>query len=154
LLHGARAAGDRDVLVAGRRPGLLQSRLDPVGHEVERRAALHRQRLARVVGEHEHGRVVGRVLAPPPAPALVPRPVAAAEHLAAHDVGADTLEDLVDDLRVGAALAALLPVLLAPAVGREHPLVQAHPALSDRVVKALVRPGDEAVERHRDLGSD
>ena len=29
LLHSACAAGDRDVLVAGRRPGLLQRGLDP-----------------------------------------------------------------------------------------------------------------------------
>jgi hypothetical protein len=36
LLHGARAAGDRDVLVAGGGAGLVERRLDPVGHERER----------------------------------------------------------------------------------------------------------------------
>ena len=154
LLHNACAAGNRDVVVIRRRPGSLEGGLDPVGDERERRPTLHRQRLARVVAEYEHRRVEGRVLAPPARPRLVPRSVAAAEHLAAHDVGADTLDDLVDDLRVGAALAALQSVLLAPAGGREHPLVQAHPALSDRVLEALVGPGDEAVERHRDVAGD
>src|SRR6185295_11323667 len=147
-------AGDRDVLITGRRPGLLERGLDPVGHERERRAALHRQRLARVVGEHEHRSVVGRVIAPPARPRLVPRPFAAAEHLAPHDVGADTFEDLVDDLGIGAALAAFQSLLLAPAGGLDRPLVQAHPTLSDRVVDALVGPGNEAVERYRDLAGD
>ena len=36
-----RAAGDLHVPVARGRPGLLERRLDPVGHEVERRPALH-----------------------------------------------------------------------------------------------------------------
>jgi hypothetical protein len=39
LLDGVRTARDRDVLVAGRRPCLLQSGLDPVGDKDERRAA-------------------------------------------------------------------------------------------------------------------
>src|SRR5262249_29771114 len=107
LPHGTRAAGDRYVPVVSRRPGLLQRGLDAVGDEHERRAALHRQRLARVMGEHEDGRVEGRVLTPPARPRLVPHPVAAAEHLAAHDVGADTLDDFVDDLRVNGALASV-----------------------------------------------
>src|SRR5205823_2919109 len=113
-----------------------------------------RQRVARMVGEHVDRRVVGRVLAPPAPPRLVPRPVATAEHLAAHDVGAGASADLVDDLRVGVALTALFAVLTAPAVGHEDPLVQAHPALADGVLEALVGPGDEAVEGHRDVAGD
>ena len=74
LVDRARAAGDRDVLVAGGRARLLERGLDPVGDEVERRAALHLERLARVVGEHVDRRVVRRVLAPPAAPLSVPRP--------------------------------------------------------------------------------
>jgi hypothetical protein len=118
---------------------------------VERRTAPHLQRLARVVGEHVDRRVVRRVLAPPSPPGLVPRPVAAAEHPAAHDDRADAPLHLVRDLGVHIALAAGQAVLLAPGTGGDGPLVQAHPALAERVVKALVGSGDEAVERHRQL---
>jgi hypothetical protein len=147
LAHGARAAGDRDVQVAGRGLSPLERGLDPVGDELERRAAVHRQRLARMVGQHEDRSVVGRVLAPPAGPRLVPRAVAAAEHPAAHDVGADVLGGVGDDLRVDVVLAAFRSVLSPAAVCLKHPLVQAHAAFADRVVDALVGSGAEAVER-------
>src|SRR5215216_4054370 len=38
LLDRVGAAGDQDVLLAGRRAGLLERGVDPVGDEVERRA--------------------------------------------------------------------------------------------------------------------
>ena len=44
------------------------ARTHAVGHEVERGATLHRQRVTLVVGEHEHRSVVRRVLAPPTPP--------------------------------------------------------------------------------------
>src|SRR6202011_4439008 len=109
----------------------------------------HRQRLTRMVGQDENRHVVGRVLAPPAAPGLVPWPVTAAEHLAAHDVRADILEEVADYFRIHGARATGLPVLLAPTGGFEHPLVQTQPTFADRVLEALVRPSDEAVERDR-----
>src|SRR5207245_238138 len=128
---------------------LLERRLDPVGDERKRRAAIHRQLLARMVGKHEDRSVEGRVLAPPAGPRRIPRPVAAAEHVAAHDVGANASRDFVDDLGIGAALATLQSLLRAPAGGGESPLVQAHPTFSDRVLDALVTTGDKTVERYR-----
>jgi hypothetical protein len=65
LLHRARAARDRQVLVARGRPGVIERGLDPDGDEREGGAAPHRQRLAPVLGEHEHRHVVGRMSAPP-----------------------------------------------------------------------------------------
>src|SRR4051794_22775079 len=63
LLDGLCAAGDEDVLPA-RLARLRDRRLDAVGDEEERRAALHRDGLAWVVREDE-GRGVERwVLAP------------------------------------------------------------------------------------------
>src|SRR5439155_1744194 len=91
--------------------------LDPVGDEVEGRAALHRNRVARVVGEHEDRRVVGRVLAPPACPGLVPVATPGTEHVAAHDVGADALEELVGDLGVDAGPAARLAAASLPGAG-------------------------------------
>ena len=58
---------DRDVPVAGRLCGQPQRLLGAAGDEVERRPALHLDRIALVVGEHEDRRVVRRVLAPPAA---------------------------------------------------------------------------------------
>lgn len=53
LVDGARAAMDRDIAVSGNVARLRRRRLDTVGDEVERGAAVHRLRVARVVGEHE-----------------------------------------------------------------------------------------------------
>ena len=69
-------------------------------------------------------------------------------------VGADALDNLLDDFRVGGVLAALQAMLFTPAGGRKCPFVQAHPALAERIVEAWPRPGDEAVERDRDVASD
>src|SRR6185369_9858678 len=100
LPNVARAAGDRHVRLARRRPGLRQRRVDAVGDERERGPALHGQRLARVGGQHEDRHVVRRVVAPPAGPRLVPRAGAAAEHLAPHDVRAVSGHDLGEDFRI------------------------------------------------------
>ena len=73
-----------------RPPSRVQRRVNTVGDEVKRRAAIHRDRRARMMGEHEHRTVIGRVVAPPAFPTLV-RPVSpdGPEHVAAHDPGAD-----------------------------------------------------------------
>jgi len=72
LVHRRGPAGDRDVRLARRGARLGQRGVDPVGDEHEGRPALHRQRLARMVGQDEHRRVVGRVVAPPALPRLIP----------------------------------------------------------------------------------
>ena len=48
-------------------------------------------------------------------------------------------------------LAARTSVGLAPGLRGERPLVQLLAARSERLLERLVRPGDEAVERHRDV---
>jgi hypothetical protein len=98
---------------------LVERGLDAVGDERERRAAPHLERLARVVGQHEHRGVLGRLLAPQPVHASSHGPPTAV-HLAAHDVRADTARDLIDDLRVGAALAAVQSLLGTPTGGLER----------------------------------
>ena len=98
LLGDARAAGDADVLLARRGPGLLERGLDPIGDEGERRPALHREGLAGVVGEDEHRDAEGRVIAPPAmrVRVVLPGPGAAAVHPPPHDhrpVGVERLAD-------------------------------------------------------------
>jgi hypothetical protein len=129
----------------GYRP--LERDLDAVCDEVEGGAALHLERLARVVGEHEDGRVVRRILTPPALPVLVsPRPADRPEHVAAHDGGADVDVPRTGALVIEARLAALAAVIVAEAAGRKRPLMQRHAALAERVVEILVGAGHVAVD--------
>src|SRR2546423_15661063 len=98
--------------------------------------------------------MVGGLGAPPPGPALVPAAIPAAEHFAAHDVGAITVKHPVNDIRIRAARAARLPLSLLPTRRIEHPLMQPHASLADRILDALVGPGNETVESDRHLTRD
>jgi hypothetical protein len=114
---------------------------------VEGRPALHLDRRALAVREHEDRPVVRRVVAPPARPVQVPLAAIGAEHVAAHDERAR-----VDD---GIHLGLVL-------LGRvEHPAVQqvlsaVVPAgvPSDRILEALVGAGDEAVDRDGEVTLD
>src|ERR671923_1265104 len=153
LLNDLGAAPEPDVLTVR---GLLRPRqcpLDPVGDEVERRAPLHLDRLARVMGEDEHVVVVRRVVSPPTLPRLIP-PVPAAhgpEHIAAHHTGADVRARFFDYPCALVDLAALHVMRLAPSGQRNYPVVEPLPTLAERVLLALVRAGDESVCRDRDV---
>jgi hypothetical protein len=140
--------------VARRGARLLERRLDAVGDEVEGRAALHRQRVAGVVGEDEDIGVERRLVAPPALPRLLPGARAAAEHVAAHDDGADALGTGGGGVRVDPRFAALVAVRCTPAGGLQHPVVQALAALAQGLVGALVRTRDVAVEGDGDLALD
>jgi hypothetical protein len=118
----------------------------------ERRAALLLQRLALVVGEHEDRRVEGRFVAPPAVPRIgSPGPGPAAEHVPAHHGRTDVRERRLDDLGAGVDLAALQPVRLAPDGELDGPLVELVASLAQRVLLARIGPGDEAVQRDRDV---
>src|SRR5205823_8243531 len=95
LLSDVAAAPKHDVLAAGGLPCLFERGLDSVGDEVERGPSLHLHGITRVMGEDEHGVVVGRVVAPPARPLLVApgTTVDRAEHVAAHYPSADVLDD-------------------------------------------------------------
>ena len=71
LAHRRGAAADLDVEVARGGLGLSERRLDPLGDEMEGRAALHLDRRAGVVGQDEGRRVIGGIVAPPALPRLV-----------------------------------------------------------------------------------
>ena len=131
----------------------LECRRDAVGDEVERRAAFHLERRARVVGQHEDRHVVRRARAPPALPAVVgPRPAHRAEHVAAEDPGADAVEAARGVILVDAGRAAFAAVHPAERAGREGPFVQRHAADAERVLEALVGAGAVAVDRHREGG--
>src|SRR5204862_5656964 len=147
------AAPKHDVFAAGSLPCLFERGLDSVGDEVERGPSLHLHGITWVMGENEHGVVVGRVVAPPARPLLVAPGTTAdrAEHVSAHHARPDVLARFLDYPCALVHLAALLAVGLAPGGQRNHPIVEPLAALAERVLLALVRAGDETVQRDRDM---
>src|SRR2546430_13606769 len=105
-----------------------------------------------MMSESEHGMVEWWIAPPPPIPRIRARPRAgvSAEHVPPHDRCADISGGLLDDTVAVVHLAPGLAVRLAPEAKREDPLVQPHAAHAEWVIDALVRAGDETVERHRD----
>src|SRR5829696_8984144 len=140
------AAADAYVLAAGGLAGGLE-RLGRRGvDEVERRAALHLDRRARVMGEDEGRRVERRVGTPPALPLGVLVPSGIAELPGTHDLGTDPRTVLLGEGVVDAAAAAGLADHLAPEPGGEHPAVQPFAGVAERCVVALTLTGAEAVE--------
>src|SRR5688500_14961755 len=96
--------------------------------------------------------VVWRLVAPPAVPSVIrPRSPDRSEHVPAHDRGADARVTLSHKVVVEPALAPVHPVCLTGGPGGEGPFVQAGAALAERIVDALVGPGDVSVERHRQV---
>src|SRR5207247_10951193 len=108
-------------------------------------------RLARMASEYEDGMVKGRIVSPPALPRLVPRSRAATEHVPAHDGRAGAAEDVLRERRARVDLAAFLALALAERLERDQPVVEFLPADAERMLWRLVRAGDEAVDRHRDV---
>src|SRR5664279_5887315 len=137
LPNGRGAARDVYAVVAGRLTRLCVGGVEAVGDEVEGRPALHLDRLASVMGEHEHRCVVRRLGPPPAAPVLLPLAADRPEPVAAHDIGAARAHE-----PAGRGLVGLVGALVA-----EVPAVELESALPERVLATLVWPGDETVER-------
>src|SRR5260370_41528149 len=83
LTHRLDATTNLHVAALGGELRLLQRRLDTLGHGYEGGAAVHLDRIARMVRQHEGRRVIGWIVTPPALPALVrPRPADLPEHIA------------------------------------------------------------------------
>ena len=150
LTHRLDAAANLNVTALGGEPRLPQRRLDPVGYEDEGGPAVHLNRVARMVRQHEGRRVIGRIVAPPALSALV-RPGTAdrPEHIAAEDEGAEPVHRTMCVGLIDAVRAAVLANHRSEHTRAEHPLVQFPPALAEWIFKALLRPCSETVERDR-----
>jgi hypothetical protein len=72
------------------------------------------------------------------------------EHVAPHDRGADPRLRLLDHRAARIRRSARQTVRRPPNRERNHPVVEALAADAERILDALVRTGNEAVERHRD----
>src|SRR5215217_7136497 len=138
--HGGASADAYVLAICG-----LQGRLERLGRrrveEVERRAALHLDRRARVMGEDEDRCVEWRVRTPRALPLRILVPSGVAELPGPHDLGTDPrIVPLSEDVVDAAATARL------PPPGGEHPLVQPIPGVTEMCVVALTFTCAEAVE--------
>jgi hypothetical protein len=135
LARRRRAAGNGDVLLAGRGPCLFERGAESLRHEEERGSSVHLDRFMRVVGEDEHRRVIGRLITPPAPPVLVPRAANRTEHVSAHDNRTAWPQQVVAPATV-CFVEGVAPM----------PFVERQAADAERIVSILIRSGDEAVE--------
>src|SRR5665213_3068843 len=101
--------------------------------------------------QHEDGRVIRRLVAPPALPALI-RPGTAdrTEHVAPENPGSDPLEALLRHGVVDSALTVALSIHRAPHARVEEPLHQFRAPYAERILEILVRPCAVAIEGDRE----
>src|SRR6188768_639498 len=124
LANGLGATADPHIAIARGSARLLECLLDATRDEVKDRSALHLERLSRMMGEHEDGNMIGRIVAPPAAPRFI-RPFAAhrAEHVAPQNPRADILRTLVGKVFVDSGRPAWIAEHALERAGRIEPLV-------------------------------
>src|SRR6266849_7522291 len=92
------AATEADVAAAGCSGRLLQSGVNAFGDKAKLRASRHPERRPRVMRQHEDGRVIRRLVAPPALPAVIrPRTSDGTEQVAPENPGADSGKALLRD---------------------------------------------------------
>src|SRR5512146_2831048 len=89
-------AAEADVAAARCSGRLLQSGVNAFGDKAKLRASRHPERCPRVMRQHEHRRVIRRLVAPPALPAFVrPRASDGTEHVASKNPGTDSGKSLL-----------------------------------------------------------
>src|SRR3954466_4569964 len=139
LAHSRGATRDVYAALAGRLTRFCVSGVEAAGDEVESCPAFHLDRLAGVMGEHKHRRVIRRLGTPPAAPILIPLAADWPEHVPPHDVRAARAHEPAGRRRVG----------VVGALVAEMPGMKLAPTLAEWILAALVGPSDETVERDR-----
>src|SRR6185437_1339535 len=151
LPKGRYAAAETDIAAARCCGGLLQSGVNAPGDKAKLRAARHGQRRPWVMREHEHGRVIRRLIAPPAPPAVVrPRASDRTEHVAPNNPGADSDEAKLRHAVIDPRLTTLKTLHLVPQAGVEQPLHQLRTPDTQRVLKILAQPRAVAVDGCRE----
>ena len=145
-----RSASDADILSLGGFSSTFQRDVYPFGDEMKRRAALHVEWRASMIGEHENLGMVNGILPPPSPPALIgPGPAHGPEHIPAHNPGPDIMEAARGKVVVnpGLPLVASEQLRLKRA-GGERPSMQGRSTNAERVLQALVRACAESIKRY------
>src|SRR5712664_3584764 len=151
LPNSGDAAADSDVAAARCSARLLQSGVNAFPDKAKLRPSGHPERRPRVMRQHEDGRVMRRLVAPPALPALVrPRAADRTEHVAPEYPGADSGKALLRDSIVDSRLSIGMAVHLPPYACIEEPLHQLGAPDAERILEILVRPGTVAVDGDRE----
>ena len=101
------------------------------------------------MSEHKHGRMVRRIVAPPPFSGIVfPRTPNRPEHIPAQYPGAHILERLSGKIVVDARGPAALTVHLVEYLGVKKPVVELGPADPERILQILPRPSAKPIDRN------
>src|SRR2546430_10204987 len=91
LPNGGNPAAEAHIAPARRSARLLQGDVNAFGDKMKLRTSRHPERRARVMRQHEDGRVIRRLVAPPAPPAVVrPRASDGTEHVAPQNPGAES----------------------------------------------------------------
>src|SRR6185503_20849801 len=123
LTNGGHSTSDPDVALPGSFTRAFKRFMNASSHEVERRAAFHRQRLAGMMCQHKNWNMIRRLLAPPSLPAVVrPRTSDRTKHVASQNPGPNIRHGLRRKLVIESATAALHAVHLAPGSSLKEPL--------------------------------
>src|SRR6267143_850274 len=145
------AAAEADVAAARCSARLLPSDVNALGDKAKLGTSRHPERRPRIMRQHEDGRVIRRLVAPPALPALVrPRAPDRAEHVAPENPGADSGKALLRDSVVDSRLPIGMAVHLPPCERVEEPLHQLRAPDAERILEILARPGAVAVDGDRE----
>src|SRR5512141_1316532 len=103
------AAAETDIAAARCSGRLLQCGVNAFGDKAELRPPSHSKRRPRVMRQHEYGRVIRRLVAPPAFPAVVrPRAPDRTEHVAPENPGPDSGKALFRNSVVDSRLSTVL----------------------------------------------
>src|SRR6266404_7591432 len=141
------AAAEADIAAVRCGSRLLPSGVNAFADKTKLRPSRHPERRPRMMRQHEDGRVIRRLVAPPALPALVrPRAADRTEHVAPEYPGADSGKALLRDSIVDSRLSIGMAVHLPPYACVEEPLHQLGAPDAERILQILVRPGSVAVD--------
>src|SRR5581483_3292220 len=148
LTDGCDTTTDANVATTGSVASSAEGVLRRCVDEVERRATLHLDRGARMVGQYEDGGVKGRLIAPPALPVVVisPRPAMGTELVPPHDLCADPHIPLAGELVVDVGASIRRAAHRPEGARREEPLVQPVARMSKGRVQALTLTGAESIQ--------
>src|SRR2546430_7330879 len=119
------AATETDVTAARCSGRLLQSGVNAFGDKAKLRTSRHPERCPRVMRQHEDGRVIRRLVAPPALPAVVrPRASDGTEHVAPKNPGTDSGKALLRNSVIDPRVSLVIAVYLSPYVCVGKPLHQ------------------------------
>src|SRR6266496_5401044 len=128
-------ATEADVAAACCRSRLLQSSADAIADKTKLRTSRHPERRPRVMRQHEDGRVIRRLVAPPTLPAVVrPRASDGPEHVAPKNPGADSGKALLRNSIVDARLSIIMAVHAPPHTRVDEPFHQLRTVDAERML--------------------